>query len=98
MQTNYERLALRRRRLAYITSDPVIRKCTAPFFIAQSVRVCDVDGNNAHASCFDSPKHIPRLQSKVLFFALCVGLYSSCLLRVFDLHFDCISQGLLWYM
>jgi len=49
MQTNYERLALRRKRLAYITSDPVIRKCTAPFFIAQSVRVCDVNGNNTHA-------------------------------------------------
>ena len=50
MLTNYEWLALWRKRLAYIASDPVIRKCTASFFfIAQSVRVCDVDGNNAQA-------------------------------------------------
>jgi hypothetical protein len=32
-----------------ITSDPVIRKCTASFFIAQSVRVDYVDGDNPHA-------------------------------------------------
>ena len=75
MQTNYERSALRRKRLAYITSDPVIRKCTAPFFIARSVHVCYVDGNNTHASCLDSPKHIPRLQSKVLFLDVCWALF-----------------------
>jgi hypothetical protein len=49
MQTNYELLALRRKRLGYITSDLVTRKCTASIFIAQSVRVDYVDGNNPHA-------------------------------------------------
>ena len=35
--------------VGYVTSDPVIRKCTVSIFIAQSVRVDDVDGSKPHA-------------------------------------------------
>jgi len=44
------------------------------------------------------PRNIFLDYNRKCYSSTCVGLYSSCLLRVFDLHFDFISQGLLWYM